>query len=90
MSGDTKEIAFETALNKLESIVQNLENGDLSLEAALKSYEEGVKLADLCSKRLTEAEKRVEILMKTNAGRFKTAAFEEAEGEGSGKKKKGK
>ena len=87
MSGETKEVAFETALNKLESIVQNLENGDLSLEEALKSYEEGVKLADLCSKRLTEAEKRVEILMKTNAGRFKTAAFEETEETGKGKKK---
>ena len=79
------EIEFEAALKKLESIVQNLENGDLTLEQALKQYEEGVKMADICTKRLTEAQKRVEVLVKTNAGKFKTEAFED---EGKPKKKK--
>ena len=73
MSEEKKEIPFETALKKLESIVGNLETGDLSLDDALKQYEEGVRMADICSKRLTEAEKKVEVLMKTDAGRFKTA-----------------
>ena len=82
---DIKEIEFEAALKKLEAIVQNLENGDLSLEQSLKQYEEGVKMADLCSKRLSEAQKRVEVLMKTSGGKFKTEAFEE---EGKAKKKK--
>ena len=74
---ETKEIEFEQALKKLEAIVQNLENGDLSLEQALKQYEEGVKMADICSKRLSEAQKRVEVLIKTSGGKFKTEAFED-------------
>ena len=72
MSEDKKEVEFETALKKLESIVENLETGELSLEHALKQYEEGVRMADICSKRLSEAEKKVEVLMKTGAGRLKT------------------
>ena len=82
---ETKEIEFEQALKKLESIVANLENGDLSLEQALKQYEEGVKMADVCSKRLSEAQKRVEVLMKTAGGKFKTETFESEE---KSKKKK--
>lgn len=85
MSQEPKDLPFETALKKLEDIVQNLENGDLSLEAALKQYEEGVRMADICSKKLTEAEKKVEVLMKTSPGKFKTVPFEE---EGKLKKKK--
>ena len=77
MPQEIKEIAFETALKKLETIVENLENGGLSLEDALKQYEEGVKMADLCTKRLTEAEKKIEVLMKMNPGKFKTVPFEE-------------
>jgi len=71
MSEEKKEIEFETALKKLETIVDNLEGGDLTLEAALKQYEEGVRLADICSKRLSEAEKKVEVLMKTSGGKTK-------------------
>ena len=88
MAQETKEIAFETALKKLETIVENLENGDLSLEDALKQYEEGVRMADLCTKRLTEAEKKVEVLMKTNPGKFKTVSFEEEAPESKNKKRK--
>ena len=87
MAQETKEIPFESALKKLEGIVENLENGDLSLEEALKQYEEGVRMADLCTKRLTEAEKKVEVLMKMSPGKFKTVPFEEAS-EGKSKKKK--
>ena len=75
MSAEPKGIDFETAFKKLEAIVENLEAGDLSLEEALKRYEEGVRMADICSKRLSEAQKRVEILIKTGAGKFKTAAL---------------
>ena len=73
---DEKAVEFETALKKLESIVENLEGGELSLEQALKAYEEGVRMADTCSKRLTEAEKRVEVLMKTGGGKLKATPFE--------------
>ena len=76
MNEEKREIEFETALKKLETIVENLENGELSLEAALKQYEEGVRMAELCSKRLTEAEKRVEVLVKTSGGKLKAVPFE--------------
>lgn len=79
-----KEMAFDAALKKLETLVESLESGDLSLEDALKKYEEGVKLADFCTKRLSEAEKKVELLMKTNPGRFKTEPLDK----GEAKKKK--
>ena len=85
MSETPREIEFEAALKKLEAIVQNLENGEMSLEQALKQYEEGVKMADICTKRLSEAQKRVEVLVKTNAGKFKTESFEE---DSKAKKKK--
>ena len=87
MGEEKKEVEFETALKKLETIVENLEQGDLTLEAALKQYEEGVRMAGICSKRLSEAEKKVEVLMKTSGGKLKTAAFE-SNGEGKPKKKK--
>ena len=89
MSEEKKELAFEIALKKLETLVEHLENGDLSLEDALKAYEEGVKMSDICSKRLTEAERRVEVLMKTSGGKFKTAPLDSGE-ENSGKNKKKK
>lgn len=84
MAEEKKEVEFEVALKKLEGIVESLENGDVSLEEALKAYEEGVKMAEICSKRLTEAQRRVEVLMKTG-GKFKTAPLE---GPDEGKKKK--
>ncbi|MBI4432033.1 MAG: exodeoxyribonuclease VII small subunit [Candidatus Omnitrophica bacterium] len=79
MSETAKEIEFEAALKKLEAIVEKLEDGDLSLEESLKAYEEGVKMADICSKRLSEAQKRVEVLVKTGSGKFKATPFEEGE-----------
>ena len=87
MSADPKEVPFETALKKLEGIVEKLENGDLSLEEALKQYEEGVRMADVCTKRLTEAERKVEVLMKTSPGKFKAVPFEEGDTEKPKKKK---
>jgi exodeoxyribonuclease VII small subunit len=88
MADERKELEFEAALKRLETIVGNLENGDLSLEAALKQYEEGVRMADICSKRLTEAEKKVEVLMKTTGGKLKATAFESNSEEYSTKSKK--
>ncbi|PIU41425.1 MAG: exodeoxyribonuclease VII small subunit [Candidatus Omnitrophica bacterium CG07_land_8_20_14_0_80_42_15] len=57
---------FEKALSKLEKIVEELESGDLPLDEALKKYEEGVRLAGFCSKKLETAQKKVEILIKTD------------------------
>ena len=55
---------FEEALGRLEDIVTRMEAGDMTLEASLKAFEEGIKLARLCSGKLDEAERRVEILLK--------------------------
>ncbi len=54
---------FEDALKKLEDIVKKMEAGDLPLEEALKSFEEGIKLIHFCQSKLNEAERRVELLL---------------------------
>jgi exodeoxyribonuclease VII small subunit len=72
---------FEAALARLEEIVKELETGDLPLEQSLKLYEEGIKLSRLCNKRLEDAERRVEILLKSRNGTVKAEPFEEQEGE---------
>ncbi|MBW2415002.1 MAG: exodeoxyribonuclease VII small subunit [Deltaproteobacteria bacterium] len=56
------EIPFEEALERLENLVDALEEGDLELEASLEKFEEGVKLVRSCSDRLKSAELRVKQL----------------------------
>jgi exodeoxyribonuclease VII small subunit len=60
----TKKPTFEAALEALQSTVKKLESGELSLEQALKNFEEGVRLSRVCQEHLTTAEHRVDILMK--------------------------
>ncbi|MCK5416910.1 MAG: exodeoxyribonuclease VII small subunit, partial [Desulfobacterales bacterium] len=57
---------FEQSIKQLEQIVQELEDGDLHLEKALKKFEEGMKLTKLCSEKLDETEKKVSILLKNS------------------------
>ncbi len=66
---------FETALKKLEEVVRRLEDGDLSLDDSLKAFEEGVKNAAFCARKLDEAEKRVELLLKQKDGTFVKEEF---------------
>jgi len=66
---------FEDTFQKLESIVKRLEDGNLSLEESLKAFEEGVRLSRLCSKKLDEAEKKVEVLLKDQDGRLLPKPF---------------
>jgi exodeoxyribonuclease VII small subunit len=71
---------FESALKSLEDIVLQLENGDLTLDRALELFEEGINISRFCNSKLEEAERKVEILMKTGDGGIKEAPFsEEAE-----------
>ena len=70
---------FEEALRKLEAIVAKMEEGDLPLEESLKAFEEGVKLAKLCTKKLDEAERKVEKLIRDQAGKLQTTPFSEEE-----------
>jgi exodeoxyribonuclease VII small subunit len=59
---------FEQALERLEALVERLEQGDLELEAALASFEEGVALARRCAAQLGDAERRIEVLMREGGG----------------------
>lgn len=68
---------FEEALKKLETIVDDMETGELDLDAMIKQFEEGQKLITLCQNRLTEIERRVEALVKTDNGEIKTELFDE-------------
>ncbi len=80
------EMKFEDALKRLEKIVEELEGGDLPLDSAMERYEEGIKLARLCEKRLELAKKKVEILLKADDGSVELKAFDEkAAEEGSEK-----
>jgi len=67
---------FETSLKKLEEAVNRLESGDLSLDDSLKAFEEGVKHASLCSRKLNEAQKKVELLLKRKDGSFYKEEFQ--------------
>ena len=66
---------FENAMKRLEAIVQELESGDLTLDEAMKKFQEGVKLSRLCSQRLDETEKRVSILLKDEDGKTRAEPF---------------
>jgi exodeoxyribonuclease VII small subunit len=72
---------FEDALQKLETLVKKLEDGNLNLEESLKAFEEGMRLSRFCSKKLDEAEKKVEILLKDGSGRLAAKPFEPEEEE---------
>ena len=63
-----KEKKFEEALERLEEIVKKMEEGDMTLEESLEAFEEGVNLSRFCSKKLDEAERKVEILLKDDEG----------------------
>jgi len=60
---EKSELNCEAALSELESLVEKMESGELSLEESLKSFEKGIVLTRLCQKALSEAEQKVEILM---------------------------
>ncbi|MDZ7360700.1 MAG: exodeoxyribonuclease VII small subunit [candidate division KSB1 bacterium] len=63
-----KKLTFEAAMNRLEAIVQQLEQGRIGLDEAIKIFEEGMTLYKQCQLQLQEAEKKIEVLMKTDEG----------------------
>lgn len=68
---------FESALERLEHIVKTLETGDLALDNSLELFEEGIQLSRLCHGKLEQAERRVEILLKSDSdGEPETVPFE--------------
>ena len=81
-SKSSKPDSFEKNLERLDAIVQQLEDADLPLEKALGLYEEGMKLSEVCHKQLQEAEGRVQILMKKGA-KITAGPFDPEESEDS-------
>ncbi|RTZ89519.1 MAG: exodeoxyribonuclease VII small subunit [Deltaproteobacteria bacterium] len=71
---------FEDAIKDLENLIQELEQGDLPLDEALKKFEEGIKLIKYCNKKLDEAEQKIELILKDEK-EPKTVPFEEPETE---------
>lgn len=67
-----KKLSFEQRLEALERIVEELESGDLSLDQALARYEQGVATHKECMAILAAAEKRIELLVKTEEGELAT------------------
>ncbi|MFP4475089.1 MAG: exodeoxyribonuclease VII small subunit [Desulfatibacillaceae bacterium] len=66
---------FETAMKKLEKIVQEMESGDLELEAALERFEEGMRLSRYLNDKLDEVEKKVTLLAKNEDGELTEKPF---------------
>ena len=66
---------FEDALARLETIVNELEKGDLPLNDSLKIFEEGIKLSKTCLKILDDSERKVEILVQETGGKKRLQAF---------------
>lgn len=62
-------VKFEQAMARLETIVEELERGELPLDESLKIFEEGIRLSKTCLKMLNEAERKVEILVQDRDGK---------------------
>ena len=79
MSNDQPK-SFEASLEALEKIVHELERGDLPLEKSLELFEQGIALSRQCQERLSQAERRIEVLLRDNQGRTVVSPFEGAKG----------
>ncbi|MCL6272073.1 exodeoxyribonuclease VII small subunit [Sansalvadorimonas sp. 2012CJ34-2] len=78
MAGKKKGFAFEQSLKELETVVRELESGDLPLEQALVAFEKGIGLTRECQKALEEAEQKVRILLEKD-GKVETQPFNPAD-----------
>ena len=72
---------FEEKLTQLESVVEKLERGELSLEESVRLFEEGVKLSEACKGELEKAEGRVQVLVEGRKGAMRAAEMEVEEEE---------
>lgn len=70
--------SFDDGLDRLESLVQQLESGSLSLEDALARFEEGVQLSQALQKQLAEAQRRVEVLKAGLGGEYRADPLDDA------------
>lgn len=70
------EKSFEQALKQLEQIVNDLEEGELSLEKAIKKFEDGINLSKYCSDKLDETESKISLLLKNQNGKIVEKPFD--------------
>ena len=69
------EIKFEKDIQRLEKIVDDLEKGEMDIDKSLEIFEEGIKMSRVCSKKLNEAEAKIEKLTKDQKGELVTELF---------------
>src|SRR3954463_6430825 len=90
MSGKSKpretELNFESAMDRLEKIVEQMESGKLPLEDLIVRYEEGMKLVKTCQERLANAEQKIEIITRNSAGKAVVQEFEPPQESGPSQK----
>jgi len=70
-----KAFQFEDSLSKLERLVEQMEDGEFSLEQSLKAFEEGIKLTRECQQALKKAEQKVQMLIQKN-GELESVSFD--------------
>lgn len=68
MASADSEISFEAAMEQLEAIVAQLENGDVPLEKAIELFQEGMRLSQLCGGKLDQVERKIEMLIENEQG----------------------
>ncbi len=68
---------FEDSVEELERVVEQLESGELSLEDSLTAFENGVRLVKLCNQKLTEVERKIELLVKDKDGKLQLGPLED-------------
>ncbi|MBN2109875.1 MAG: exodeoxyribonuclease VII small subunit [Methanosarcinaceae archaeon] len=69
--GLSEDMSFEQSLEELESLVDRLERGQLLLDESLELFEQGMKLARMCNRKLSRAERKIKVLIEEN-GRLRT------------------
>jgi exodeoxyribonuclease VII small subunit len=75
---------FESALEELEQVVDQLESGELSLEDSLSAFEKGVGLVKFCNQKLNEVEKKIEMLVRDKEGKLQLKELAELPKENNG------
>ena len=73
---------FEEHLTQLETVVEKLERGDLTLDESLRLFEQGMKLSQACKAELEQAEGRIQVLMEGKNGAMRAAEMETEAGSG--------
>lgn len=73
---DTEDLDFESALKKLQKIVEELEKGGFSLDQTLAEFNQGMQLLKFCNQKLDKAEKKIELMLKENNEFTKEVPFD--------------